>query len=123
MKKTLIISSAVILIGLTVACSNQSTQDSMQHKSAAKSMSTGSVDQSSFQALLSTAKSSLSKAKSAGGEWRDSGKLLKKATTAAKEGNYVAAIKHIKVVSFQAKRGYEQIMSQKNVGNPNYLYN
>lgn len=56
-------------------------------------------------------------------EWRDTGKLLKKAQEAAKAGDFDKAIKLAKAAEFQGKMAVEQAKAQAGIGNPDYLYN
>ena len=57
------------------------------------------------------------------GEWRDTGKLIKKAQEAAAEGNYGTAVKLANKAKAQGELGKDQAMSQAGIGNPKYLYN
>lgn len=114
---TLIIS--LLMISLTAAC-NQTTDN--MNSMTKKTLSLETFEAKDFSNLLSITKANLEKAKKVGGEWRDSGKMLKKALAKAQQGDYPAALKLLKVVNFQAKRGYQQSMAQKNIGNPDYLY-
>jgi len=74
-----------------------------------------------YQKIVREAVNALKKAEQVGGEWRDSTKIMKEAKELAGSNNYIEAIKKIKTTRFQAKRGYRQIMAQKNKGNPDYL--
>lgn len=67
-------------------------------------------------AAIAAAKSAQKKAASIGGEWRDTGKLIKKAEKAAKSGKSNEAITFAKKASQQGAWGYEQAMAQKNAG-------
>jgi len=61
------------------------------------------------------------KAGSVGGEWRDTGKILKKAKKAAEAGDLDKAMKAVKTAHFQGDMGYQQAMEQKSAGHPSYL--
>ena len=69
-----------------------------------------------FPSMVKEAKASIKKAKSAGGEWRDSNKFLKKAEKAAKGGDMDKAMKLVKKATEQGKLGYDQAVAQKNAG-------
>jgi hypothetical protein len=59
----------------------------------------------------------LKKARSIGGEWRDTKKkLIKKSKAAASKGDFKQAIELAREAKFQAEMGYKQAMSQKNAG-------
>jgi len=69
-----------------------------------------------FPSLVKEAKASIKQAKSSGGEWRDTSKILKKAEKAAKAGDMKKAMKLAKKASEQAKLGHKQAIAQKNAG-------
>ena len=84
-------------------------------------MLSGSVfaaSQADFDKAYSTAVAALKKAASMKNEWRDSGKILKKAQQAAKAGNLDKAISLAKAAEFQGRTA----QAQANAGNPDYLY-
>lgn len=81
------------------------------------------ADKASAEAAIAAAKASQKAANSVGGEWRDTGKMIKKAEEAAAEGNFAEAEKLAKKAEAQGKLGEEQALSQKGVGNSGYLYN
>ena len=81
------------------------------------------ADKASAGAAIAAAKAAQKAAGAVGGEWRDTGKIIKKAEEAAAEGNYASAEKMAKKAEAQGKLGKEQALSQKGVGNPGYLYN
>jgi len=78
-------------------------------------------DKAAYEAALAEAKAEQKKAAGVEGEWRDTGKTLKKAEAAAAKGDYAAAIKGAKKATFEAKMGQEQAAAEKGVGNPDYL--
>jgi len=78
-------------------------------------------DQAAYKAAVATAKAELKKAKSVDGEWRDIGKIMKKADAAAKKGDYKKAMKLVDMATFQAKMGQQQAAEEANVGNPDYM--
>lgn len=68
------------------------------------------------EALIKEAEASIAKAKSAGGEWRDSGKFLKQAKEALAAGDSAKASKLATKAKMQGELGLEQAKSQKNAG-------
>ena len=105
MKKMTILSFA-LLIGTTVS----STAMAADNKAA--------------QAAIDKAETSRQHAASVGGEWRDTGKIIKKAKAALKAGEADKAIKLARKAERQGSYGYEQAVSQKNQKNlttPSYL--
>lgn len=72
--------------------------------------------QADYDAALSAAKASQKKAASVGGEWRDTGKILKKAAAAAAEGDYATATKLANKAKAQGDIGYQQALEQANAG-------
>ena len=81
------------------------------------------ADKGSAEAAIAAAKAAQKAAGAVGGEWRDTGKMIKKAEKAAAEGNYANAEKMANKAKAQGELGKAQAMSQKGVGNPGYLYN
>ena len=76
------------------------------------------------QSAIDKAETSRQHAASVGGEWRDTGKLIKKAKAALKEGQFDKAIKLARTAERQGSYGYEQAVSQrtqKNLTTPSYL--
>ena len=81
------------------------------------------ADKAGAAAAIAAAKASQKAANAVGGEWRDTGKIIKKAEEAAAAGNFADAEKLAKKAEAQGKLGKEQALSQKGVGNSGYLYN
>lgn len=76
------------------------------------------------QSAIDKAETSRQHAASVGGEWRDTGKNIKKAKAALKEGQFDKAIKLAREAERQGSYGYEQAISQKtqkNLTTPSYL--
>ena len=71
---------------------------------------------SEFATLLQNAKTSIDKAKSVGGEWADSRRLLEEAKSAAESGDMIKAEKLATLAKEQGRLGYEQTINQKNAG-------
>ncbi len=82
---------------------------------ATSSESGGKMDAKAASAI-SAAVAAKKKAASVGGEWRDIGKMIKQAEKLAKEGKTEKAIKLAETAKKQGELGYEQMVSQKNVG-------
>ena len=59
---------------------------------SAGSLQAGDVKAAEFSAAIEKAETARKKAASVGGEWRDTGKMIKKAKAAAKNGDYDKAI-------------------------------
>ncbi len=76
------------------------------------------------QSAIDKAETSRQHAASVDGEWRDTGKIIKKAKAALKEGQFDKAIKLARKAERQGSYGYEQAISQqtqKNLTTPDYL--
>jgi hypothetical protein len=81
------------------------------------------ADQSTYEKAVTEAKAALKAAGSVGGEWRDSGKMLKQAAEAAAKGDFDKATKLAEMAKFQGMQGQAQAKAEQGVGNPGYLYN
>ncbi len=79
------------------------------------------ADAASFEEAVTAAEAARKNAASVGGEWRDTGKLIKKAKAAAEKGEYAKAIELAETARKQGELGYQQAMDQKNIGLPTYL--
>lgn len=79
--------------------------------------------QVAFDKTYSAANAAKKKAASVGGEWRDTGKLLKDAKKAADDGDFDTATKLAKEAQDQGERGYAQAISESQKTNlhPSYL--
>jgi hypothetical protein len=80
------------------------------------------VSAAKVQKLIDAADAARKEAASVGGEWRDTGKMIKKAKALLKEGNFVAAAKLANEAAKQGHLGYEQAVSQKELQMPSYLH-
>ncbi len=69
-----------------------------------------------YKNAVANAKLSLDKAKKMHFEWRDSGKILKKAAQAAKSGDYASATKLANKAKRQGELAVAQANAQKNAG-------
>ena len=121
MNKMLFIATLAVALTTLSACNKEMTKTDAAAPAATAPAAAGS-DQEAYEAALAAAKAEIKKANAVGGEWRDTGKILKKAEKAAAEGNYGDATKMAEKARFQAVKGQEQAESQVNVGNPAYLY-
>ncbi|MEE9358663.1 SoxXA-binding protein [Candidatus Vondammii sp. HM_W22] len=63
------------------------------------------------------------KAASVAGEWRDTGKMIKKAKKLVDEGDFPAAIKLAGKAQQQGELGYDQAVAQTQLRLPSYLKN
>ena len=79
------------------------------------------ADAEAYAEALEAAKSAQKQAAEAKGEWRDTGKLIKKSEVAAKEGNYDKAIKLADEARRQGYLGRKQALDQRDIGLPDYL--
>jgi hypothetical protein len=73
------------------------------------------------QKMIEDADKARKKAASVEGEWRDTGKILKKAKAALKKGDTVTAKKLAAQAHKQGVLGYQQAMSQTELKLPSYL--
>ncbi len=78
----------------------------------------------SAKSAIDKAETSRQHAASVDGEWRDTGKMIKKAKAALKEGKFDKAVKLAYAAERQGSYGYEQAVSQQSQNNltmPSYL--
>ena len=80
------------------------------------------VSAEKVQKLIDAADAARKEADSVGGEWRDTGKMIKKAKELLEKGDYVAAAKLANEAAKQGHLGYEQAVSQKELKMPSYLH-
>lgn len=112
MKKFLMAAAFTTLAFGLAGCAQQETKPT--------AATTG--DQGAYESALATAKAEQKKAASAGGEWRDTGKIIKSAEEAAAAGDYAKAKSLADKAADQGRLGQQQAASQVNAGNPSYLY-
>lgn len=79
------------------------------------------ADNAQSQKAIAGAEESRKKAASVHGEWRDTGKIIKKAKAAQSEGKYDQAVKLANKAQRQGQLGYEQASAQKELSMPSYL--
>lgn len=80
-------------------------------------------DKPSAEAAIDAAKSAQAEAAAVGGEWRDTGDIIKQAEEALGAGNFGTAVGLAQRAEQQGRLGKEQALSQVGAGNPTYLYN
>jgi hypothetical protein len=80
------------------------------------------ADKAAAEKAIADAKTAISTAASANGEWRDSGKMVKAAEKAMAEGDFATAVKMAEKARMQGVLGVQQANEQASVGNPGYLY-
>lgn len=68
------------------------------------------------EAAIMAAEQENARAGAVGNEWRDTGKIIKEAQKAAKEGNYDEAVKLANKAKEQSSDAIAQYESQKNAG-------
>lgn len=73
------------------------------------------------ESLIAAAEEAREKAASVGGEWRDTASMIKSARTLAGAGEFDKAIEAASAAKFQAERGYEQVMTEKDADFPVYM--
>ncbi len=121
--------TAMLCLGAIVAIAGQSVVAAEKQaapkaeaadKAAAKSTES-SGDNAAAEAAIAAAESARKKAASIDGEWRDTGKMIKKAQAALKAGDSAKAIKLAKKAEKQGKLGYEQAQAQQTLKMPSYL--
>lgn len=81
-----------------------------------------SAAEADYQAAMAAAMAEQKKAAEVGGEWRDTGKVIKQAESAAAAGDFAKAKQLADQAADESRLGREQAASQVNVGNPSYLY-
>ena len=80
------------------------------------------ASQADYDKAVAAAQAALKTASSMGNQWRDSGKLLKKADEAAKAGDFAKAVTLAQAAEFQGRIAQQQATEQAYAGNPSDLY-
>lgn len=110
--KHLIITGLLMFTAFHAGCANQSSEVSGEAASAAAKETMAkageTADSTAYKAAYAAAAAAVKKASAIGGEWRDTGKIMKKAEDAAKAGDYKKAISLTNTAKLQAENGYEQ---------------
>lgn len=89
-------------------------------------LKTGEIDAAAntaakAEAMIAAAEEARQKAASVGGEWRDTASMIKSAQTLAGAGEFDKAIAAAEAAKFQAERGYEQAVAERNADFPAYM--
>jgi len=118
----LTIASLVILNG----CQTTESKTDMAPAAKADTMKVAAVakvaaTQAGAEEAIAAAEKARKKAASVKGEWRDTGKIIKKAKAALKKGQVEKAIELANQAEHQGHAGYEQAQSQKELRVPTYL--
>jgi nucleoid-associated protein YgaU len=71
--------------------------------------------------MIAAAEAARQKAAEVGGEWRDVGKMIKSAETLMGAGEFDKAIEAASAAKFQAEKGYEQALAEKDADMPDYM--
>ncbi len=85
--------------------------------SASASASSAEADQA-----IADAEAARKKAASVGGEWRDTGSMIKEAQDLVKSGEFDKAIKLANEAKLQGEMGYKQALAEKNASFPSYVH-
>lgn len=110
--------SAALVGGILIGgCAEQ--PEKAESESAPASVATGSAAE--YENAITAAKAAQKKAASVGGEWRDVGKMIKDASKAAEAGDYAKATELADLARKHSELGYEQMMAQQKIENPDYL--
>lgn len=106
-----------VLILMAFAMGGVSSSLAAEAKKAADPMAAKATQ------AIADADAARKKAASVDGEWRDTGKMIKKAKAIAAKGDYAAAIKLAGKARQQGELGYDQAVSQNELRLPSYLKN
>jgi hypothetical protein len=123
-KKRIFIFSLFIAI-FTVGCNSNSTKEESTSMSAERHQEiadTVAKVKKEVDGMIKLAEANQKKAKSVGGEWRDIGKLIKKAKKYQANGQCEKAIKTLQTAIVQGEMGYKQAMAQKDLKMPGYFH-
>jgi gas vesicle protein len=115
---------AMLCIGAAVALAGApawSAEKASSKAAASAEKKVTSGDAKAAEAAIAAAESARKKAAGVDGEWRDTGKMIKQAQAALKEGDADKAVKLAKQAEMQGQLGYEQAVSQKELKMPSYL--
>lgn len=91
-------------------------------KSAGGAAAASSGSSTAAEKAIADAEAARKKAASVGGEWRDTGKMIKDAQDLAKAGEFDKAIQLANQARRQGELGYEQAMHEKNATFPSYVH-
>ncbi|MCB1787724.1 MAG: SoxXA-binding protein [Chromatiaceae bacterium] len=124
MKRTLFIAVLASVAFTFGGCAKKEKMDTASAEATemkAAMPATGSAADA-YKAALADAKAEQAKAAKVGGEWRDTGKIIKSAEEAAAAGDYGKAKSLADKAAAQGRLGQQQAATQVNKGNPDYLY-
>jgi len=79
------------------------------------------ADTAPAEKAIAYAKDAAAMADKAGGQWRDTGRNIKKAEEALKEGDFDKAVKHANKAKMRGELRLAKTESPKGVGNPDFL--
>lgn len=106
---------SVICFTLSLAACTSAPVQKAQQEDAPKAVVVGE-EQGEFEALHAAAKQTLKAANAVGYQWRDSGKILKKAEKAAASGDFKKAAKLANQAREQGELALAQAKEQANAG-------
>lgn len=89
--------------------------------SSSPSASAATGSSADAEKAIAAAELARKRAASVDGEWRDTGKMVKKAKQAASSGDYAEAVRLADEARRQGDLGYEQALHEKNAGFPPYM--
>ena len=102
-----------VVVSVAAGCAS-TQQEQQQAKPAAKAEKKMEKKGPSAAALaIKAAEAARKKAASVGGEWRDIGKIIKKAKKALKKGDEATALKLANKARIQGEIGYAKILSER----------
>jgi len=101
----LVLTSGMVL-GLAVGCADTAKKDAEVAAAA---------EAAKVKQAITEAKKASKKAKSVGNEWRDTGKLIKKAETSARRGDNKNAMKLAGKAKTEAELAYKQYILEKGI--------
>ena len=116
MKKSLIVSAMAVTLITLGGCHTQAT------KSAKSAAPVSDKAQLAAKAAINKAKMAQKAAKAVNNEWRDTGKMSKKAESLVAKGKYSEAMKQAGKAENQGLNAVMQAKEQAGIGNPSYLY-
>jgi nucleoid-associated protein YgaU len=103
-----------LVLSVTVGCASTQQEEAAAAPAAEKK-------DTACQAELAAAEAARKKAASVGGEWRDTGKILKKAKKALKAGKVDECIKLANKARRQGELGYAQALAEQTKTESNYI--
>ena len=114
-KKTVFVLIFMLLITMGCTSNPEKEAKTSDHQSSINNI------EKEIKTMIGQADASRKKAASVSGEWRDTGKFIKKAKAALKDGKYEKAIKLAKKAKREGDLGYQQMVNQKEFKMPGYF--